>query len=71
MQRTLRHPELLRRVFFTAHELIAIGAAITAYRKWLACSPESTAEHQDTIKLLDRFQQRLILPASYKQEVRS
>jgi hypothetical protein len=43
----------------------------TSYQKWLARTPENEIEHLDTIKLLDRFQQRLILPASYKQEVRS
>jgi hypothetical protein len=70
MQRTPLHTEPLQRVFFTANELTAIGAAIAAYRKWLVRSPESEGEHQETITLLDRFQQRLLLPASYEQEVR-
>jgi hypothetical protein len=70
MQRTPLRTEPLRPIVFTINELVAVSTAITAYRKWLACTAESAAEHQDTIKLLDRFQQRLILPTSYKQEVR-
>jgi len=71
MQRTPLHPEPLLSIMFTTNELIAIGTAITAYRKWLTRTPESAVEYQDTIKLLDRFQRRLTLPASYEQEVRA
>jgi len=70
MERTPLRTEPLRRVFFTANELIAIGAAVTMYRKWLARTPESALEQRETITLLDRFQQRLIQPGSYQQEVR-
>jgi hypothetical protein len=46
----------------TANELIAIGAAITTYQKWLARTPEGAHEHQETIALLERFQKRLTMP---------
>jgi hypothetical protein len=71
MERTPLRSEPLQRIFFTASELIAIGAAITMYRKWLARTPESAVEHSETITLLDRFQRRLIQPGSYRREVRS
>ena len=70
MQRTPLRPEPFQPIVFTTSEVAAVSTAITAYRKWLARSPESEGEHQETIKLLDRLQLRLILPASYKQEVR-
>jgi hypothetical protein len=70
MQRTPLRPEPLQPIVFTVSEVAAVSAAISAYRKWLARSPESAIEHQDTIKLLDCFQLRLIQPASYGQEVR-
>ncbi len=68
MRRTTTRTELLRTVSFTTNELIAIGAAITLYRKWLTCTPESAIEHRDMIALLDRFQKRLTIPSSYTQE---
>jgi hypothetical protein len=43
----------------THNELVAVGAAITTYQKWLSSTPQSAAEHRDTIQLLDRFQRRL------------
>jgi hypothetical protein len=65
------HTEPLQPIVFTTSELIAIGAAITTYRKWLTHSPESASEQSETITLLDRFLQRLMQPGSYIQEVRS
>jgi hypothetical protein len=70
MERTPLRTEPFRRVFFTVNELIAVGAAITTYRKWLARTPESATEQSEIITLLDRFQQRLIQPGSHQQEVR-
>jgi hypothetical protein len=66
-----RHTEPLIPIVVTRDELIAIGAAITMYRRWLARTPESAVEHSETITLLDRLQHRLIQPGSYRQEVRS
>jgi hypothetical protein len=43
----------------TANELVAVGAAITAYTRLLTYTPQSAAEHAETIKLLDSFQKRL------------
>jgi hypothetical protein len=71
MERTPLRTEPLRRVFFTANELIAVGAAITMYRKWLARTPENATEQRETITLLDRFQLRLMQLSSYQLEVRS
>jgi hypothetical protein len=55
---TPRRPELHTTIIATSNELIAVGAAITTYQKWLNSTPQSAAEH-DIIKLLDRFQRRL------------
>jgi hypothetical protein len=63
--------EALTPIIATRDELIAIGAAITTYRKWLARTPESALEHSETITLLDRLQHRLMQPGSYRREVRS
>jgi ferric-dicitrate binding protein FerR (iron transport regulator) len=52
--------EPLRPIFATENEVVAIGAAVTHYKTWLARSPEHTKEFQEVIALLDRFQQRLI-----------
>jgi hypothetical protein len=71
MERTPLRSEPLQRIFFTTSELIAIGATITTYRKWLARTPESAVEQSETITLLDRLQHRLIQPGSYRQKVRS
>lgn len=54
-----RQPEPLMPLQATANELIAVGAAITTYTTMLARTPQSAAEHAETIKLLDRFQRRL------------
>jgi hypothetical protein len=66
MQRTpTARTELHTTIIATSNELIAVGAAITTYQKWLNSTPESAAENHDTIKLLDRFQKRLTqLPPS-------
>ncbi len=42
-------------------ELIAIGDAITRYTAWLARMPTNAVEHQETIALLDRLRDRLLL----------
>lgn len=70
MQPTPLRTEQLQPIVFTTSELIAVGAAITAYRKWLTHSPESASEQSETIALLDRLLQRLLQPGSYRQEVR-
>lgn len=59
MQRTHTRTEPLMPIIATTNELIAVGAAITTYQKWLASTPQSEYVHRDTIKLLDRFQKRL------------
>lgn len=59
MQRT----ELLMPIVATPNEIIAMSAAITSYQKWLASTPQSAAQHRETIALLDRFQRRLTLAA--------
>jgi hypothetical protein len=56
---TPQRTELHTTIIATSNELIAVCAAITTYQKWLNSTPESAAEHQDIIKLLDRFQRRL------------
>jgi hypothetical protein len=75
MQKKPLRTELLWPVFFTANEVIAVGAAITTYQKWLARSPESAHEHRETIQLLDHFQHRLTqlpnLPAQEASNVQS
>jgi hypothetical protein len=45
--RTTRRTEPLMPIVATRDELIAIGAAITTYRKWLARTPESAVEHRE------------------------
>jgi hypothetical protein len=62
--------EALTPIVVTRDEIIAIGAAITMYRKWLVRTPESALEQRETITLLERFQQRLTQPGSYQQGVR-
>jgi hypothetical protein len=67
---TPRRPELHTTIIATSNELVAVGAAITTYQKWLASTPQSAAENHDIIKLLDRFQRRLtqLPPAAAPQE---
>jgi hypothetical protein len=68
-KRTPQRTEPLMPIVATLNELIAIGAAITAYTRLLTHTPQSAQEHQDTIKLLDRFQRRLTqLPSLPAQE---
>jgi hypothetical protein len=59
MQRTTTRTEPLMPLQATANELVAVGAAITAYTRLLTYTPQSAAEHAETIKLLDSFQKRL------------
>lgn len=66
MQRT--RPELLMPLQATANELVAVSSAITTYQQWLASTPESAAQNQDTIALLDRFQKRLTMPQEGRYE---
>jgi hypothetical protein len=58
-KRTTPRTEPLMPIVATHNELVAIGAAITAYTRLLTHTPQSTAENRDTIALLDRFQRRL------------
>jgi hypothetical protein len=55
------HVEALFPLVITWDELTAIGAAITRYTAWLARTPASAVEHQETIALLDRLWKRLML----------
>lgn len=55
------HSEALFPIVIAEDELAAIGAAITRYTNWLARTPTSAVEHQETIALLDRLRDRLML----------
>lgn len=68
MQRTTTRTEPLMPILVTQNELVAIGGAITHYQIYLERTPEKRKAFQDVISLLESFQKRLTMPASYTQE---
>jgi hypothetical protein len=58
MQRAPLRIEPLTPIIATRDEIIAIGEAIARYTNWLARTPASAAQHQETIALLDRLRCR-------------